>query len=139
DGVLPVIDPVVDAYNALSLSFGAPFGGEDLDKYAGVPRLTIAEGPEDFDTSRDGQPVVEHPDPGEVIWRDDTGVTCRRWNWRQCKRTAITSSSRTLWFVIDRLAPMPVEELERAGRALANALTRASRAAKSRFELIGPP
>jgi DNA/RNA-binding domain of Phe-tRNA-synthetase-like protein len=33
---------------------------------------------------------MEHPEPGEVIWRDDDGVTCRCWNWRQCVRTRIT-------------------------------------------------
>lgn len=36
------------------------------------------------------EPAVEHPRPGEVIWRDDAGVTCRQWNWRQCTRTRIT-------------------------------------------------
>jgi DNA/RNA-binding domain of Phe-tRNA-synthetase-like protein len=33
---------------------------------------------------------MDQPEPGEVIWRDDDGVTCRCWNWRQCVRTRIT-------------------------------------------------
>jgi hypothetical protein len=33
-----------------------------------------------------GVAVTEHPDPGEVVWCDDTGVTCWRWNWRQAKK-----------------------------------------------------
>ena len=50
-------------------------------------RLVRADGTEPFDTTAAGEPVVEHPEPGEVVWRDDAGVTCRRWNWRQCTRT----------------------------------------------------
>ena len=57
---------------------------------------------------------VAHPDAGEIIWRDDLGATCRRWNWRQCKRTAITGESTNLWFVIDRLPPMSIDDLQRA-------------------------
>ena len=42
DGALPVISPIVDCYNALSVQFAAPFGGEDIDRYSGVPRLVLA-------------------------------------------------------------------------------------------------
>jgi DNA/RNA-binding domain of Phe-tRNA-synthetase-like protein len=122
DGSLPTIGPVVDLYNALSVRFGAPFGGEDADLYAGWPRLGFAAGSEAFDTTRNGAPVVENPDQGEVVWYDDNGITCRRWNWRQCRRTALSPASRNLWFVIDRLSPMPVEELLRAGEALVRGL-----------------
>ena len=41
-GSLPSIDPVVDLYNALSIRFGACFGGEDVDRYGGLPRLVVA-------------------------------------------------------------------------------------------------
>lgn len=122
DGELPSISPVVDCYNALSVSFAAPFGGEDIDCYCGVPRLVIAQGNESFDTVQNGVLVSENPEPGEVIWRDDRGVTCRRWNWRQCKRTAITDQSRNLWFVIDRLPPLSVDDLQRAGDELISGL-----------------
>ncbi|MBI4909680.1 MAG: hypothetical protein HY820_39040 [Acidobacteria bacterium] len=122
DGSLPRIDPVVDLYNALSVRFGAPFGGEDADCYAGSPRLGLATGSESFDTTRNGTPVVENPESGEIVWYDDNGITCRRWNWRQCRRTALSPASRNLWFVIDRLSPMPVDELLHAGESLARGL-----------------
>lgn len=137
-GSLPAIDPVVDLYNALSIRFGACFGGEDMDRYAGPPRLVFARGDEPFDTVRDGAPVIEHPEPGEVVWRDDLGVTCRRWNWRQCKRTALHGESRNLWFVIDRLPPMPIAELQRAGEELAAGLRRMSPAITHSIRLIEP-
>ncbi len=138
DGALPRIDPLVDLYNALSIRFGAPFGGEDADRYAGPPRLGLADGAETFDTMRNGEPVIEHPEKGEVIWRDDQGVTCRRWNWRQCKRTALTPASRNLWFVIDRLSPMPIEELLAAGDALVRGLREACPGVETSITLLEP-
>ena len=138
NGGLPSIDPVVDLYNALSINFGASFGGEDLDCYQGMPRLVFARGDEPFDTVRDGAPLIERPEPGEAVWRDDRGITCRRWNWRQCKRTAITSPTRNLWFIIDRLPPMPVPELVRAGEELAAGLARMCPAIISSQRLLEP-
>lgn len=117
-GSLPTVSPVVNVYNRLSIEFGAPFGGEDLDQYAGLPRLTVALGDESFDTMRDGNPLTESPEPNEIIWRDTLGVTCRRWNWRQCRRTALTERSSNLWFILDRLPPIPLDPLRGAGEAL---------------------
>jgi DNA/RNA-binding domain of Phe-tRNA-synthetase-like protein len=95
---LPRVDRITDVYNAVSIAFLLPVGGEDLAHYAGPARLVRAGGSEDFDTFAAGQPVTEHPGPGEVIWRDDRGVTCRRWNWRQCARTRITAATTTAVF-----------------------------------------
>ena len=52
---------------------------------------------------KEGAPVVESPEPGEVIWRDDLGVTCRRWNWRQGRRTAITATTTSAVFLLEGL------------------------------------
>jgi DNA/RNA-binding domain of Phe-tRNA-synthetase-like protein len=138
DGGLPTIDPVVDLYNALSIRFGASFGGEDLDRYQGLPRLVAARGDEPFDTVRDGVAVIEHPEAGEVVWRDHAGITCRRWNWRQCKRTALTGESRNLWFVVDRLPPMPITELTRAGEELVSGLAYMSPGISHSIGLLEP-
>ncbi|MEV4442396.1 hypothetical protein AB0K09_25970, partial [Streptomyces sp. NPDC049577] len=67
------------------------------------------------------EPVVESPAPGEVVWRDDTGVTCRRWNWRQCTRTRLTLDTTRAVFILDALEPMDDERLGRAGEALTEA------------------
>jgi DNA/RNA-binding domain of Phe-tRNA-synthetase-like protein len=121
---LPGINRVVDAYNAVSVRYGLPIGGEDLDAYDGPARLVRAEGGEPFDTVKNGEPVIEHPEPGEVIWRDDAGVTCRRWNWRQCTRTHITERTKNALFILERLEPYPLDRLTAAGTELA-ALLRA--------------
>ncbi|HKP26171.1 MAG TPA: B3/4 domain-containing protein [Dongiaceae bacterium] len=122
DGSLPRVNPVVDLYNAISLRFAVPVGGENLDAYVGQPLLTIATGSEVFDTVKDGQPAEENPDAGEVVWRDDRGVTCRRWNWRQGVRTRLTADARRMWFILESLGPMPIEALHDAGAALEDGL-----------------
>ncbi len=122
EGGLPAINPVVDLYNAISLRYAVPVGGENLSAYVGVPRLMIADGSEPFDTMANGEPVIEHPSPGEVIWRDDLGVTCRRWNWRQGTRTRLNGDERSMWFVLEALAGMPHHALQEAGHRLAEDL-----------------
>ena len=42
-------------------------------------------------------------DPGEPVWIDDAGITCRRWNWRQTSRTAIHADTTRVGFIIDSL------------------------------------
>ena len=121
---LPGINRVVDAYNAISVRYGLPIGGEDLDAYDGPARLVRADGDEPFATVKDGEPAVEHPEPGEVIWRDDAGVTCRRWNWRQCTRTHITERTKNALFILERLEPYPLDRLTSAGDELADAAAR---------------
>ncbi|GII92527.1 B3/B4 domain-containing protein [Sinosporangium siamense] len=119
---LPEINQVVDAYNSISVRHVLPVGGEDLRHYVGVARLVRAAGDEVFDTVDKGEVVVDHPEIGEVVWRDDHGVTCRRWNWRQCVRTRITEETSDALFLLERLEPMPVEELSLAGEELVGLL-----------------
>jgi DNA/RNA-binding domain of Phe-tRNA-synthetase-like protein len=121
-GTLPTINPVVDVYNAISLRYAVPVGGENLTAYVGIPRLTIADGSEAFDTTANGAPVIERPLPGEVVWRDEVGITCRRWNWRQGTRTRLNGDERVMWFVLEALAGMPRDALQEAGRGLAEDL-----------------
>ena len=119
---LPRIDRITDVYNAVSIAHLLPLGGEDRAAYAGPPRLVRAEGAEPFDTTAGGEPVVEHPEPGEVVWRDDDGVTCRRWNWRQCTRTRLTTATSSAVFILDVLDPLTDEAVHAAADALTDAL-----------------
>ncbi|WP_219500895.1 B3/B4 domain-containing protein [Nonomuraea ceibae] len=117
---LPEINQVVDAYNSISVKHALPIGGEDLDRYSGPPRLVRATGEEA------SEEALGQPEPGEVIWRDDLGVTCRRWNWRQVVRTRLTEETINAIFLLERLEPMSLEELKEAGEELADLLTRLS-------------
>jgi len=136
DAGLPRIDRLTDAYNAVSIANLVPVGGEDLDQYQGPARLVRAAGDEDFDTVAHGEPAVEHPKPGEVIWRDDAGVTCRQWNWRQCTRTRMTPATTNAVFIIDGLAALGRDGLTEAGNDLASSLMRLSPQAAIASRLI---
>ncbi|WP_293773687.1 hypothetical protein, partial [uncultured Corynebacterium sp.] len=64
--------------------------------------------------------------PGEVIWRDDAGVTCRAWNYRQCTRTALHDDTTKALFIFDALDPFTDEDLRAAGDELIDELRRFS-------------
>lgn len=124
---LPRVDRLTDVYNAVSVSHLLPIGGEDLAHYEGPLRLVRATSDETFETMASGQPVLEHPEPGEVAWRDDLGITCRRWNWRQCTRTRLSHDTASAVFVLDWLpAGGDHPSLEDAGDALADLLAELS-------------
>lgn len=108
---LPQVNRLTDIYNAVSVIHQLPIGGEDLSRYIGPPRLIRATGQETFDTTAGGTDVVEHPDAGEVVWCDDAGVTCRRWNWRQARRTQLSERATTALFILDALDPMSDRQL----------------------------
>ena len=115
---------LTDIYNAVSMLHQLPLGGEDLNRYSGAPRLVRATGTEPFDTVAGGIAVTEHPDPGEVVWCDDAGVTCRRWNWRQARRTQLRDDTTAALFILDALDPMADEALHAAAEDLVAHLAR---------------
>ena len=121
---LPRVNRLTDLYNAVSVLHQIPLGGEDLTRYAGAPRLVRATGQEPFDTVADGNSVTEYPDPGEVVWCDGAGVTCRRWNWRQARRTQLRDETTAALFILDALDPVADEALHAAADDLAARLTR---------------
>lgn len=139
DAGLPRVNRLTDVYNAISVRHGIPVGGEDLDHYVGSARLRRAVGVEPFETVADGATAVEHPEPGEVVWRDDAGVTCRRWNWRQTSRTQLTASTRAALFILDALDPVTDDELRAAGAALAHELARLGPAVVVAHRLVSTP
>lgn len=134
---LPRIDRLTDHYNAISVLHLLPIGGENLDRYAGSPRLVRASGTESFDTIAEGVEITEHPEPGEVVWVDDRGVTCRRWNWRQCVRTRLSPETTTIIFILDALEPTSDAALQEAGRSLIAAITQDTPGATS-YSLLLP-
>lgn len=122
-GGLPRVNRLTDIYNAISVIHQLPLGGENLAAYTSAPHLTRADGSEPFDTASGGEIVIEHPDPGEVVWADNTGVTCRRWNWRQCRRTQLTDDTTSALFILDVLDPTTTEELTIAANELVEHLS----------------
>jgi DNA/RNA-binding domain of Phe-tRNA-synthetase-like protein len=135
---LPRVNALTDIYNAISVIHQVPLGGENLNAYVGAPRLVRATGTEPFDTTAGGEPVVEHPDAGEVAWCDDAGVTCRRWNWRQGRRTQLTDETTAAVFILDALDPMTDEALTAAGDELVTHLRQLGRDVRAATRLVTP-
>jgi DNA/RNA-binding domain of Phe-tRNA-synthetase-like protein len=71
----------------------------------------------------DGQPVVDAAEPGEIAWRDDRGITCRRWNWRQCVRTRLSTSTTEALFILDALGSDARQRAETAAADLVRRLS----------------
>ena len=133
---LPRVNRLTDIYNAISVKHQIPFGGEDLDKYDGAPFLIRAAGTEPFQTFSGGEPQVELSAPGEPIWCDETGITCRRWNWRQGPRTALTDETTRVLFIMDALNPLSNEDLVRAADELSSALKALSPEVQASWRII---
>lgn len=109
-GALPSINPLVDAYNIVSLRYLLPAGGEDFDRCEGAVQLCIAEGGEPF--TGIGETEDSPAEPGEILYRDDAGVLCRKFNWREADRTKLTDHTLHAVLVLESL--LPEEPLEQA-------------------------
>lgn len=95
------INPLVDIYNSVSLSYAVPCGGEDLEKIAGHLRLGKAKGGESFfplGAESDAPALTE-----EIIYYDDEGAVCRCLNWREAQRTMLTEETKEAVLVIEAI------------------------------------
>ena len=93
------INPLVDIYNAASLTYGLPCGAEDIDTFVGNLKLHITQGGDEFYALGDEEnsPTLA----GELCYTDDAGAVCRCFNWRDGKRTMITATSRRAFVVLE--------------------------------------
>ena len=106
------ITPSVDIYNAISLKYALPVGGEDIDTVEGDFRLGVTEGGDAFLPL--GEDAEDPTLPGELCYRDDEGAVCRCWNWRDGQRTALTDDSANAILVVECVDPARRADLEAA-------------------------
>jgi len=117
------INPLVDLYNYISLRYLLPVGGEDLSQINGDVHLCFAgENEPAILLLGDETPVA--PLPCEVIYKDDEGAICRRWNWREADRTKLTPGTTECILVIERVAPVERSILESALTELSDSANR---------------
>ncbi len=114
------INPLVDVYNAISLQYGVPVGGEDLATVQGDVRLTLADGGESFRPL--GADADEPALPGELIYKDDAGAMCRCWNWREAERTMLTDTTTDAVMVLEVVDDSTDDAFWQATDALAAAI-----------------
>lgn len=106
------INPLVDLYNGISLKYGVPVGGEDIDKFVGDVHLTLAKGGEEFITY--GSDESDPPSEGEVVYKDDQGAICRCFNWREGIRTMLTEDTKNAFMIIETVDGNSSENLNAA-------------------------
>lgn len=104
------INKLVDIYNYISLKHMIPVGGDDTDKVNGNIELTFAKGDENFTELNSDE--TKNPKEGEVIYRDDKDVLCRRWNWRECEKSKMTELTKNVVIVVEGLSPFTEEEIK---------------------------
>lgn len=109
----PPINTLVSLYNTVSLRYLLPVGGEDLDKIVGDVQLKRA-GDDEPAIVLLGEKEARPPHPGEIIYADEVGAICRRWNWKEAERTKLTRETRHACLIIEALPPVPRETVETA-------------------------
>lgn len=115
---IPNINKLVDIYNYISVKYVVPVGGEDTDAIIGDLQLSLSNGTEEFirlNGTENDPPLL-----GEVVYKDEKGVICRRWNWREADRTKLTENTKNTIIVIDALYPMDKSIIETATKELAD-------------------
>lgn len=106
---LRAINPLVDVYNSLSISFigrdiAAPIGAWCMSTMSGL-RLEITEGGEPFTELGKSKPVSV--EAGEVAYLDlDTSeLVTRHFVWRQSKLGAVTPKTKAFLLISELLPP----------------------------------
>jgi len=86
-GDIPSINSLVDLGNLVSIRYALPVAVFDTSSLNSAVTVHFADGSERYTTL--GQDELEHPEPGEVVFSDDTKlVIARRWCWRQSDQSA---------------------------------------------------
>jgi DNA/RNA-binding domain of Phe-tRNA-synthetase-like protein len=112
------INPLVDIYNSISLSYGLPCGGEDIDHFSGDIRLTKAVGNEEFVPL--GSDESAPPYEGEIVYKDNAGAICRCWNWREAQRTMLTENTKNAFLCVESIDESRAAEFNNALKELAD-------------------
>lgn len=117
EGALPALHPLIDLCNAASLAFAIPVAVFDTSKITGTMTVRPAGGDELYETFG-GE--IEHPDPGEIIFVDESGQAhARRWTNRQSGRSAVRPKTFRALIVTEALHATAGVDVA----ALASALT----------------
>lgn len=101
EDTLPVLHPLVDLCNAVSLAYALPVAVLDLDQIERLIEVRYADGDEIYQAFS-GE--IEHPEPGEVIFADAARqVHARRWTFRQSRRSTVSEATRRALIVSEGL------------------------------------
>ena len=115
-GELPMLHPLVDICNAVSVAFAIPVAVFDVDRIAGEMVVCYAEGTEEY-LAFSGE--IEHPHEGEVIFKDEDGhAHARRWTFRQSKLSTVSPSTARAMVISEGMHESAPEDVPRLLTAL---------------------
>ncbi len=99
-GDIPGLNLLVDLGNLISIRYALPLAVFDVRDLSGALTIRLARGDERF--TELGAAAPAHPEPGEVIFVDDSGlVYARRWCWRQSAQSAARADTRRVVITLE--------------------------------------
>ncbi len=139
-GALPRINPAVDAYNLVSLTFGVPAGAFDADTLGEIVAIRTSRAGDRFTPLGEPQ-TVESPNPAEVVYADGDRVLTRHWNYRDAEATKVTPTTVNALFCMDRarVESLSDERLNEAVEALADLVRPYARTLQQGFVSVRAP
>src|SRR6266851_2565279 len=112
-GDIPSINLLVDLGNLVSIRYALPVAVFDTHTLHGAVTVHFANGSERYTTL--GQDEVEHPEPGEVVFSDESKlVIARRWCWRQSEQSAASAETRSAIITVEAHHPAGHRDIEAA-------------------------
>jgi len=113
-GTHNAIGPAIENGFYQDFDFGkVKISEEDLAKIEGNVLLTFA-GDNETPVVLLGEQEARPPYPNEVIYKDNQGTICRRWNWKEVDRTKLTEQTVNAFIVIEGLPPIDREKIQKA-------------------------
>jgi DNA/RNA-binding domain of Phe-tRNA-synthetase-like protein len=135
-GDIPSINALVDISNLVSIRYMIPVAAFDTQALSGPVTVHFADGSERFTPLFKDE--VEHPQPGEVIFSDETGlVIARRWCWRQSDESAANRSTTSAIHTVEAQHPGGRADVESALEDLLELLSIYA-GAKTTSAMLGP-
>lgn len=102
---LPRVNSLVDSYNVISVRYRMPVGADDLDTLVQPMGFRYARPGDTFMALGDETETPDPPAPSEVVYADAEKCLCRRWNWYQDARSAISATTTRAVLTVQALEP----------------------------------
>jgi DNA/RNA-binding domain of Phe-tRNA-synthetase-like protein len=116
-GDIPSINTLVDIGNLVSIRYALPVAVVDRRAISGGITVHFADGTEQFTELGADEP--EHPEPGEVVFTDNTKtVIARRWCWRQSAASAAREDTADAVITFEAQHEGSRADVEQAGQDL---------------------
>jgi DNA/RNA-binding domain of Phe-tRNA-synthetase-like protein len=110
------VNPLVDAYNSVSLRHVVPAGGFDLDELNTDLELRRSREDDHFTALGENTPVTVPM--GEISYAVGSTILTRHFVWRQSGQAAITPETRSVVLISEILGPVLAESPELANTVL---------------------